>query len=295
VGELEKAHRVGLVHAALHDFTGDLQEARARGAWTDPRAGRVRFGDFASAWLDTTVHLKPATRASYEMLLRLYVLPSFGQLRIGAIERVTVQAWLSELKAAGAGAGTIRNAYRILSRVLGEAVRSRLIAANPAADVRLPKSRKKEMHFLTPEEIGRLADAVEPRFSSLILVAGFTGLRWGELAALRVGRLDLLHGAIDVRDAVSEVGGRIVEVGTKTWQRRTVPVARFLCDELTEHLGRFSSPDGLVFTAPQGGPLRRQNFYRRHFKPALWRSGLDPALTFHDLRVRHEALCHRAG
>jgi hypothetical protein len=97
----------------------------ARGAWTDPRAGRVRFGDFASAWLDTTVHLKPATRASYEMLLRLYVLPSFGQLRIGAIERVTVQAWLSELKAAGAGAGTIRNAYRILSRVLGEAVRSR--------------------------------------------------------------------------------------------------------------------------------------------------------------------------
>jgi integrase len=183
-----------------------------------------------------------------------------------------------------AGPGTIRNAYRVLSRVLAEAVRSRLIATNPAIDVDLPRSRKQEMRFLTPQELRSLANTIESRFRALIVTAGFTGLRWGELAALRAQHLDLLHGAIDVREAVSEVGGHLVEVGTKTYEQRTVPLPRFLCAELTEHLGSFASPAGLVFTSLQGNGLRRNNFYRRHFKPALRRAGLDPAVRLHDLR-----------
>jgi len=119
---------------------------------------------------------------------------------------------------------------------------------------------------------------------ALILMAGFTGLRWGELAALHREHLDLLRGSVDVRYSVSEVNGHIEEVGTKTGERRTVPLPKFLCDVLLEHLGQFSSPDGHVFASPEGGPLRRQNFYSRYFKPALGRAGLDPKLRFHDLR-----------
>jgi hypothetical protein len=63
----------------------------------DPRSGRVFFADFAAAWLETTVHLKPSTRASYEMLLRRHVLPYFGSLRLSSIERMHVQSWPSDL------------------------------------------------------------------------------------------------------------------------------------------------------------------------------------------------------
>jgi integrase len=276
-------------------FEAAVTTDMARGAWTDPRAGRVRFGAFASDWLDTTVHLKPATRVSYEMLLRRYVVPAFGPLRMGTIERVTVHVWVSQMKAAGAGAGTLRNAYRVLSLVLAEAVRSKLIAVNPAADIDLPRSRKQEMRFLHPQEIRTLAGEIDPRFRALVLTAGFTGLRWGELAALRVHRVDLLHATIDVRESVSEVGGHLEEVGTKTGERRTVPLPRFLLDELSQHLGCYSSTDGYVFTASQGGPLRHQNFTRRHYKPALRRAGLDPATRFHDLRHSAASIAINGG
>jgi len=113
-------------------------------------------------------------------------------------------------------------------------------------------------------------------------MAGYTGLRWGELAALRPKHLDLLRGTVDVREALSEVGGHLETVSTKTGKERTVGLPRFLCDLLGEHLARY--PGEYVFTAPESGPLRRHNFYRRVWKRALRDAGLDEATRFHDLR-----------
>jgi integrase len=268
---------------AARQFLAEIETDKRRGEWVDPRSGQVRFRDFAEDWLATIADRKPSTRARYESLLRVWITPHFGDLRLSSIERVQIQAWLAQLRATGVGSGTVRNAFRVLSSVLAEAAHSKLIAANPATGFKLPAPRREEMRFLTPSEIRRLADAIEPPFRALVLMAGFTGLRWGELAALHREHLDLLRGSVDVRYSVSEVNGHIEEVGTKTGERRTVPLPKFLCDILLDHLGHFSSPDGLVFTSPEGGPLRRQNFYSRHFKPALGRSGLDP-LRFHDLR-----------
>ena len=101
---------------------------------------------------------------------------------------------------------------------------------------------------------------------------------------LRLEDLDLLRAIVDVRRSTSEVNGQLQEVETKSGERRTVPIPRVLCRILTEHLGQYSSPDGWVFTSPAGQRLRRHNFYRRHFKPAVGRARLDPGLRFHDLR-----------
>jgi integrase len=225
-------------------------------------ARRLRFGEFACEWFDTTVHLKPATQVPYEMLLRRHLLPYFGDLRLGRIDRITIQAWLSELQADGVGSGTIRNAHRVLSRILSEAVHSGLLPTNAALRILLPKSSKQEMRFLTPSEIRALAEAIEPPYRGLILTAGFTGLRWGELAGLRLERLDLLRGSIDVRESVSEVSRRLVRVSPKSGERRTVPLPRFLCEILSDHIAQYSNRDGLVFTSPENGPLRHSNFYR---------------------------------
>lgn len=271
--------------AEAKGFLASVEFSKQRGDWTDPRRGKVKFGDFSRRWLETTVHLKPSTRTSYEMLLRRHVLPYFENAPLAQIERVHIQAWVADLMKKGAGPGTVRNAYRILARVMGEAERSRMIARTPATKVPLPKSQRGEMHVLTPEEIDRLADSVYPRYRALILTAGFTGLRWGELAALKVEHVDLLRKVVQVKQSLTEAGGGRVEiVPTKTGEHRTVPLPKFLCKVLAEHVAQYPSAEGWLFSPRDGGPMRHSNFQSRHFKPGLKTAGLDPSTRIHDLR-----------
>jgi integrase len=82
-----------------------------------------------------------------------------------------------------------------------------------------------------------------------------------------------------------QVGRRLLALGpTKTYETRWVSMPAFVAEALQEHVERYPSPDGHLFSAAEGGPLRHRNFMRRHFKPAVDRIGLPPALRFHDLR-----------
>lgn len=152
------------------------------------------------------------------------------------------------------------------------------------------------MLFLEPEEILRLADAITPAFRTLIVFAAYTGLRAGEIGALRVGRLNVLRGAAEVRESLADVKGKLIFGATKTYAQRTVRLPRFLCDSLGEHLaGRPTRPEDLVFTGATGKPLRHNLFYARHFKPAVQRAGLPHGLRFHDLRHTCAALLIAQG
>lgn len=265
--------------AFRHAATTDVD----RGVWLNPNDGHIPFAALAADWLETTVSLKPSTKASYESYLRMHVLPHFGRMPLASITRTDVQAWLASLVNSGLSAASVRNAYRVLARIMSEAEQSRMVPTNPAAKVALPRTGRREMRFLTPAEVSRLAEAIEPRYRALILMAGWTGLRWGELAALRIAHLDLLRGVADVRESLSEVHGTIHLAGTKSGERRTVPLPVFLCEALAAHIARYPGKDGLVFTSPEGSFMRR-NVYTRHFKPALRRAGLDEGTRFHDLR-----------
>lgn len=277
-------------------FLNSIESAKQRGDWTDPRRSKVKFGEFAARWLGTTVHLKPSTRTSYELLLRIHVLPYFEDAPLGQIERVHIQAWIANLTKKGVGPGTVRNAYRMLARVLGEAERSRMITRSPATKIPLPKSERQEMHVLTPEEIDRLASTVSPRYRALILTAGFTGLRWGELAGLKVEHLDLLRGVVHVKQSLTEAGGGRVEiVPTKTGEHRTVPLPKFLCKVLAEHLAQYPSKEKWVFSPRDGGPMRHSNFLSRHFKPSLREAGLKQEVRIHDLRHSAASIAIASG
>jgi integrase len=113
---------------------------------------------------------------SYRGLLRLHILPWFAKAPLGRIEGSHPAVDLRTDRS-GVGPGTVRNAYRVLARILQEAESARMIARNPARRVPLPKSTREEMTFLSAEEIGRPADGIDPRHRALILMAGFTGLR----------------------------------------------------------------------------------------------------------------------
>ncbi|MBA8825170.1 integrase [Saccharopolyspora lacisalsi] len=112
-----------------------------------------------------------------------------------------------------------------------------------------------------------------------------TGLRWAELAALTVGRVDLTRRRVLVAESVTEVNGEVVWGTPKTHERRSVPLPRFLAEELTERvIGRAS--DALLFTAPHGGVLRVRNFRRAVFDAAVRDVGPE---GFHPHELRHTA------
>jgi integrase len=153
------------------------------------------------------------------------------------------------------------------------------------------------MRFLSEAEIRTLADAIDPFLRPLILTAGYTGMRFGELAGLRVKHLKQLERSISVEEGMTDVRGKQSFGPLKTKaSRRTVSIPQFLVDVLAEHLAQREglSPDDLVFVSEKGGPLRASNIRRRSWEKAVEATVGTPC-RFHDLRHSHAALLIKAG
>jgi integrase len=242
------------------------------------------------------VNLEPKTKQGCEQIISRHLLPTFGRRKVASITHEVVQDYISGLAASGLAPGTVRSIYTALRLAIGAGVKAWLVKINPCSGIDLPRPRRRKPVFLTAEQVGALADAITPRYRVLIYTAAYTGLRWGELGALRVR--DVKLGRLEVNEALKEVDGELSFGPTKTHANRAVSLPAFLRDMLAEHLaGRPADPAALFFTGPDGGPLRHSGFYRRHFKPAV-RAALPPEvhrLRFHDLRHTCVALLIAAG
>jgi integrase len=155
------------------------------------------------------------------------------------------------------------------------------------------------MLHLEQDEVRALADAINPHYKMLVWTAAVTGLRSGELLALRWGNVDLLHERLTVCEALKDVDGHLHVGQTKTHEVRTISLPRFLVAMLREHLASATfgtGPDALVFPGPRGGPIRHNAFVRRNFKPAVKKAVPHKAgLRFHDLRHTAASLAIAAG
>jgi integrase len=128
----------------------------------------------------------------------------------------------------------------------------------------LPRIERKEMRFLSPAEVWKLADAIAPEYRALILLGAFGGLRIGEMAGLRRGRVDLEAGTVQVIEVITEPKGQLHFGPPKTSAgRRMVGLPRFVVDALAERMAGPGSPEDLVFAGPHGGALRVTLFRRR--------------------------------
>jgi integrase len=277
-------------------WLADNETARNAGAWVDPAAGRDRLGEWAERWYRTTLDLKPGTRRTYRQLLDNQVLPTFGAATLAGVDRLAVREWVAGMVEGGLSPSRIRNAHQVLAQVFTAAVEGGRLARNPAAGVRLPKRVEREMLFLDAGQVERLADAIGPHYRVLVYFLAYTGVRFGEAVALRVYRLDLLRGRCEVVESATEVGSQLEWGTTKSDERRTVRLPRFLCDLLAAHLAdQPRDLDALVFTAPLGGPLRERKFLHGQLKPAAVRAGLPATLRAHDLRHTAASLLIRQG
>lgn len=260
--------------------------------WTAPERGRVTVAVWAKQWLEAQTGIKPSTHYRYGSLLRTHILPAWGQHRLADITHADVAAWVARLRSQGSAPSTVRQTHRVFSLLLGLAVRDGRIPRNPADRVPLPRVTRGEPRFLTRDEVERLADAAGDDGDTVRLLA-YTGLRFGEMAGLRVRRVDFLRKRLTVAEAATEVAGRI-EFGTpKTHQQRVVP----LPTELVEPLARRcegKTPDDLVVTTPSGTVLRLRNWRRSVFDPAVTAAGLTD-VTPHDLRHTAASLAVASG
>lgn len=188
----------------LHGVESDM----VRGEWTDPRLGRITFGEWSARVEAGRVNVAPSTRANYQSVLRSLVLPTFGPMPVGTIEPGAVRAWIAGLVADGYSASTIRRAYTILQEALELAVGDQMIPRSPCRNIALPKTNQTDMRFLTIGEVETLAEAIHPRYRAFVLAGAYTGLRPGELAALRVDRLDLLRRQLRVEEPIKTPAAR---------------------------------------------------------------------------------------
>ena len=161
----------------------------------------------------------------------------FGPRQIAPVTPGDVQGWIASLTVAGYAPSTIRKACELAAVVFRAAIDSDLLSRSPIRGVRLPQIVSQELRLLTISEVGHLVDKTPKRHRAIVLAAAYTGLRFGELAGLRIDRLDLLGRSLTVDATLSEVRGRVSLNEPKTKAaRRQVALPRFLCDRLARHI-----------------------------------------------------------
>jgi integrase len=284
------------------DHLVEIEHAKRTGGYVDPAAGKAKVGPLAERWYNTTVTLRPSTRHTYRQLLDNQILPRFERASLRNLDTLVIKEWIAWMVTSGGRGGKplspsrVRNAHQVLCQILDVAIEGKMLAANPAKGVGLPAIIEREMHFLTAVEVEQLADTIAAPYGLLILFAAWTGLRPGELATVKVRRLDLLRGTCEVAETVAEVDGKLIWGPTKTHERRTIRLPGWLCQEVGAYLaGRSLGRDDVLFTMPQGGVLRESKFLEQIFHPAAARAGLPKDLRMHDLRHTAASLMIREG
>ena len=226
------------------------------GIWIDPSAGRITFRDYVEQTWWPSRHLEVNTRAAYRSYLDRHFLPFFGNRPMRSIAPSTVQAWVTQASAGGLSPRSLTKYHVMLHGIFKRAVRDRVILHNPCADTELPKVPPRKVRILSPEEFERLLAEIPDRFRDLVLTDIETGMRWGELVALRPRHIDFLRKLIAIEDTVVEVskknsptGERMVfKAYPKDNEFRTLRVGQDLLDSLAARIASMRlDRDDLLF------------------------------------------------
>jgi len=283
-----------------------------------PNSKAPTLEQYSDRWLReyAEINCKPSTAGFYSQYLRLHVKPKFGQMRIDAITRDQVKAWIAELCSGKLSKNSVRLAVTTLRTVLNAAREDGQISTNPAEKLgRLVKTEKPkhEASALTADEaeqlLSKAKETCSPQDSALLMTALRAGLRRGELVALKWG--DLQFGASEkdtnryllVQRNYDHRWARAFTT-TKSKKPRRVDMGRELRQVLVELRderlikayteGRSSIADDLVFPSEAGTPLEINNFVTRIFEPLLVSAGLR-RIRFHDLRHTYGSLLIQGG
>lgn len=283
-----------------------------QGTYRDAKQGKQAMSEVAEEWFTSLRRPGERTKGDYRELLDLYVIPKWGTWQVGAIRWEDVSKWLTALCEQPGRRGRKLSPARIakihqvvFGGVMKHAVRTGRIAVSPAKDHELPliDDDGEDVHvYLSHEQVANLAEAAG-EYRLLILVKAYTGIRWGELTALKVSRVDALKRRLRIAQAYSRIKGKGLVLGAvKNHERRSVPILASLVEELAE-LVKDRPGSALVFPAADGEPMKYTSFRDGVFDPAVKAAYLDVEveqelgvkITPHKLRHTAASLAIAAG
>lgn len=293
----------GLSHRApmTFDTKGDAETWLAamrsdivRDSWNPTHRAPLTFGTYADKWLDGR-GLQARTREHYRSLLDRQLLPTFRAVRLKAITPDLVREWYSTT---ATSTPTLQaHAYGLLRTILGQAERDELLTRNPCHIRGAGETKRvKQIEPATLVELETIVTALPPRYRVMALLASWCGLRFGELAELRRGDVNLKRGVVRVRRGVVRAGGQtIVKAPKSDAGTRDVAIPPHLMPLVREHLLQHTEPgkDGLLFPAAGGGHMAPSSLYRVFYK-AREAAGR-PDLRWHDLRHTGAVLAAQTG
>ncbi len=246
-----------------------------------PAPARVTADAFVEQWQGGQIHLRQSSAANDASIIKTHIIPTWQGVPIAKVHFMIVQQWVASLSDT-LKPSTVVKIHSTFNKIMKDAVRAQVITSNPCEGVRLPKIERRQPEIPTPKQVALLTEKMDPRYRRWVITAAYSGLRFGELAGLRWGHVNVLKKRIHVVETAYELpSGEITFNGyTKTSAgKRVVPVPQVVLDAL----GAPQGPEELVFTRPEGGALARSAFRDRFFLPAREAAGL-PNLTPHHLR-----------
>jgi integrase len=273
---------------AAQDFEASQRVDQARGLWSEISLGRMSFAELAESWLANSVHKRPGSVARDRTVVNRHLVPVLGARQIGSIRPADVQAMVNAWVKVSPP-GTVVRHYAVLRAIFNHAVNTDLLGRTPCRGIKVPAAEPREAPLVDAADLARLAAAMPAGLELMPYVGAVLGLRWAEVAGLRVGALNFLARTLTVeRQLTRGEGGRMVTEKPKTRAgRRTISVPDWLMDMLSAHLAARgltgADVERWVFVGPDGKGLDYANWRTRVWLLAVKRCGL-VGLRFHDLR-----------
>ena len=284
-------------------FAGILDAAGPQAALADldNAAAQRAVPTLEQLAVDHIAHLtgiEEGTRLNYTRLWDRTWGPLVGDVPANLLSRDRVAAATNSL-AGRYSAKSLKNQRGLLAAVCERAVEHGYLTANPTKRLRLPRgkeSERREMQILTPDEFGRILDAVRPHYRPLTEFLGATGCRWGEAVAVTVGDLNLAARTVRIRRALkwSPDNNRTIGATKTRRSNRTIVLPPEVVPPLAEVVAGRKKAE-LVFTAPRGGPVQHRTYWSDIWMPAVAAAGVDPRPRIHDIRHSHAAWLLGAG
>jgi integrase len=250
---------------------------------------------YLRSWLEI---VRPTVRESawirYEQLLRVHAIPDIGRISLARLTPQHVQQLYADRLATGRSPTTINHLHGVLHHALEDAVRMNLVPRNVSSLTKPPRVATHEMKVYSPEEVDTLlAVAKGHRLEAMFALAVSTGMREGEIIALKWPDVDLAKGALRVRRGRQRTLKGYIDGNPKTDSgRRTIRLTRTATDALRSHrtrqlqerlrLGEAWEDRDLVFPSEVGRSLDGPNVLKTYYR-VIKKAGL-PRIRFHDLR-----------
>lgn len=256
-------------------FARTVEVDNDRGLFVDPKLARTPLAEVAAAWLRSNPGKRGGSLDRDEQVIARHIVPAIGDRAVVSLTPADIQAVVNRWSMTRAPRTVLRE-YAVLRAILNYAVRLDMLARSPCRGINLPEVKPLRRHIVTADELVRLADAMGGvgGLGPMAYLGTVDGLRWGEVAGLRVSHLDFAARTLTITETV--VRGRRGLIGfgepKSAAGRRTLAVPVGLVEMLAKHMEArgLSASDGnaLLFTAPSGGLLRYSNWVRRCWYPA---------------------------